>query len=74
MLVTPASDTAAVCPFVRQERIRIPMVALTRHARDLENSAILMVATLGRDTTVQSVVFALKGSEILRQLAPAAQP
>jgi hypothetical protein len=74
LLVTPAADTVAVCPFVRQERIRIPVVAVTRNTPELENAAILMLATLGRDTTVESVHFALRGSDLLERLGSPAQP
>lgn len=70
VLVTPASDTAAVCPFVRQERIKLPVVATTRDSFGFRNTAILTVAYLRPDTTVDSIHFALKGSDLLKQVGP----
>lgn len=71
VLVTPASDTAAVCPFLRQERIKFPVIATTADTSGFSAAVVLTVAYLRPDTTVDSVHFALKGSDLLKQVGPA---
>jgi hypothetical protein len=64
-IMVPAADTAAICPFLRQERVRLPVVAITA-GDDLREVRTIVLARLGPggpDTTY----FAPTGRAVLLQ-------
>ncbi len=67
-LIVPASDTAVVCAFLRQERIAIPTLTLPEHDAELANARTIVVATMDEAMETDSVYFGLTGTEILRRM------
>lgn len=66
VLVLPASDTAAVCAFLRQERVRLPVVAISDSDGRLERVRPIVAFTRQTTGAIASVHFAPTGTELLR--------
>jgi hypothetical protein len=61
VVVVPAADTPAICPYLRQERVRLPVLALPDEDRTLADTRTLMLYTAKGDGTVDSVYFGITG-------------
>lgn len=65
-IMVPAADTAAVCPFLREERVRLPVAAVTDGADGLGDARMIVMARLGR-AGVDTTYFAPTGRAVLLQ-------
>lgn len=76
VLVVPESDTAAVCPFLRQERIRLPVLSIPDRDRRIADARTLVMYSVRSDWSVDSVSFATTGADMLKRIsaAPAVPP
>jgi hypothetical protein len=64
-IMVPAGDTAAVCPFLRQERVRLPVAAVVGGDSLREGRTIVMARL--EPTAVDTAYFAPTGRAVLLQ-------
>lgn len=63
-LLVPVADTSAVCPYLRQEKVRLPVVAVTAHGDALRGIRTVMMGRF-TDGTPDTTYFAPTGREVL---------
>jgi hypothetical protein len=65
-VMVPAADTAAVCAFLRQEKVRLPVAAVTRGGEVLREARMIVMARMdaGREDTAY---YAPTGRAVLLQ-------
>lgn len=75
LIVVPSTDTISICPFLRQERVRLPVLSVPDADGSLAEARTLVLYTR-RGQGVDSVRYALNGTDLLKQLAakPRFQP
>lgn len=69
MIVLPARDTAAVCAFLRQERIPIQAVTVWDRDNVLQSARSIAVFTTNETLEVNSMYAGPTGTDILRQIS-----
>lgn len=66
-IMVPAADTAAVCPFLREERVRLPVAAVTRDgAEGLREARTIVMGRMG-PAGADTMYFAPTGRAVLLQ-------
>lgn len=65
-IMVPAADTTAVCGFLRQERVRLPVVAITGDGEALREARTITMARLGAERA-DTAYFAPTGRAVLLQ-------
>jgi hypothetical protein len=68
-VVIPEADTAALCAFLRTERVHLPVVGVPDSAKAL-SAARLVIAVMPQAGRPDRHVYAARGADILRQLRP----
>lgn len=68
-LVVPASDTAMVCAFLRQERARTPVVVVADAGGRFSHAQILVAARLTPDASLDRTYHGRTGLELLSRMA-----
>lgn len=74
VVVVPAGDTTAICPYLRQERVHLPVLAVADRNRALAETPTLTFYTAKPDQTVDSVYFGANGTELLKRLEARTPP
>ncbi len=70
-VVVPLADTADLCPFLRTERVRLPVMGVPDPSRRL-SATRLVVAVRRERGTPDRHLYGARGADLLRQLAPKA--
>lgn len=65
--MVPEADTAALCAFLRTERVRLPVMAIQDSSKTL-SATRLVVAVMRHGERTDRHLYALRGADILRQM------
>lgn len=66
-VIVPEADTAALCDFLRTERVRLPVMGVPDWSKSL-SAARLVVAVMRQDDEPDRHLYAARGADILRQV------